>query len=546
MRSTSDSYIFGYSNRIGILLLLLFVALGAIWTRGMGLPLPVSRTSSAVSRKYLLLGLTAELASCFAMYFLALRSGPAAEGEQQINRIFLLATGQRPYIDFEWPWGPLFLYLPKWFSDLLHLSIPQGYFVFWTLCSLTGVVLLYATINRIDFPSRKKNAIFLLFLPCIVLSVLNMGTNYTWVRYLFPFLFLLQIYEIAKRPSNVVANQLRAGALAILFTAVLILISPEVTIAHAFACVVLLLPGWSSIAKRRRLAIYLATSLGIALIFAAAFKMHMLDSLINDGNGGNSFPIILAPAILAFFAAVFISACYLVQRARNRQINDNTITLIVFSIPMIAAALGRCDPAHLLLNGLGFFIAVLFYASNSAPFWKFSRNTFVLCFILLISLPTAWGWLLSLNNSAPAPFPAKAGVADLYPHHPSADKQFEAPFGYMPGGGFFYSSQIDYGFFDGLVRANMPDSFRTRIDELARHPQRDILLQHNILTGACNVDPSINRIMISVIFAFPYTAAAKHQESIRKPLCDYIRAHYTLAIPATAQNFQYELWTPKP
>jgi hypothetical protein len=26
---------------------------------------------------------------------------------------------------------------------------------------------------------------------------------------------------------------------------------------------------------------------------------------------------------------------------------------------------------------------------------------------------------------------------------------------------------------------------------------------------------------------------------------DYIRAHYSLAVPATAQNFQYELWTPK-
>ena len=40
--SASDSYIFGYNNRIGILLLLFFVALGVILTRGFNLNQPAS------------------------------------------------------------------------------------------------------------------------------------------------------------------------------------------------------------------------------------------------------------------------------------------------------------------------------------------------------------------------------------------------------------------------------------------------------------------------------------------------------------------------
>ena len=33
--SASDSYLFGYNNRAGIILLLLLVAVGVIWTRGL-------------------------------------------------------------------------------------------------------------------------------------------------------------------------------------------------------------------------------------------------------------------------------------------------------------------------------------------------------------------------------------------------------------------------------------------------------------------------------------------------------------------------------
>jgi hypothetical protein len=544
--STSDSYVFGYNNRIGILLLLLLASLGAILARGLRLVTIFHHNSAAIPRRYLWLSLTIELVACIGVYGLALRSGPAAEAEQQINRIWLLAAGHRPYIDFDWPWGPFFLYIPKWFAALLRLSLPQAYFLFWILCSLTGVVLLYAILNRIDFPTDKKIAIFFLFLPCVVFSALNMGTNYSWVRYLCPIFFILLIYQTSRKPSITAANQARACFLAVLFTAVLLLISPEVTIAHALACIALLYPKRTAPALRRRLTAYLAMLAALALLAAVAFQAHMLDALLIDGSGGNSFPIILAPAVIFFFAAVFVAAGYLVQRARTPAINDNTIAVLVFSIPMTAAALGRCDPAHILLNGIGFFLALFFYASTSTRWWTFTRNAFVICFLVLPSIGSVFFLVRSFIQPAPPAFPAHAGIAALYTHQPSSDNAFEAPFGYTPqASGFYVSPQIDYGFYDGILDASTPLAYRRKIDELARRPQRPLLLHRDIF-DVCEVRPDIDSALISILFTFPYTARAAHTDSVRKPLCDYIHAHYNLAVPATPQNFQYELWTPKP
>ena len=130
------------------------------------------------------------------MYFIAGRHCEFSEAEQQINRIWLTSIGKRPYLDFDWPWGPFFLYVPKWMSHLFHLTIPQVYFLFWLLASLLGIALLYATINLVDFPSARKPSVFVLFFLYAMLSIPNMGTNYTLVRYLCPTVFVLIVYRV--------------------------------------------------------------------------------------------------------------------------------------------------------------------------------------------------------------------------------------------------------------------------------------------------------------------------------------------------------------
>ncbi len=540
--STSDSYIFGYNNRVGIILLLVLVSFGAIWTKGLNFNFSSNGPSPKIPLKYLWLSLAIEFVVGAAMYLMAGKRASFGEPEYEVSRIWLLTQGKVPYRDFECNRGPFFLYPPKWLSDLFHLDVLRSYFVFWILVSLLGVLLLYATINLVDFPTARKTSIFFIFSGCAWLSVLNLGVNYALVRYFCPLYFILITYNVYRgNPRG--STQIRAGALALACTAVLALISPEITVAYVFACVVLLCP-WR--AGSRRIAAYSVMLAGLACLFGVAFKFGLFDDIPIDSQGANSFPIVLAPATLLFFAAVFVCACYMVQRLSRPVTRDNTVALLAFSLPMVAAALGRCDPGHIMLNGSGFLLAVFFFASAHPRAWKFYRNAFVVCFFVLSML---YGVFISIrlrNQIVPA-FPKNFDLHTFYPAvpPPRPEQPLQAPFGYTPvATGLYFSPDIDLGFYVDNWNANTPDAIRNKVDELARAPKRSLLLPRG-WPVLCKVDQTESGF-ISILFTFPYGARIVHPDSVRKPLCDYILDHYTLAAAGTPANFQYELWKPKP
>ncbi len=545
--STSESYIFGYNNTVGVVLLLLLASIGAIWTKGLNFNFSATGMSPKIPRKYLWMSLAVESAACAGMYLSTGRYGAFSEAEYDLSRTWLLSQGKHPFIDFEWSYGSGLLYLPKWLSDVTHLSIPQSYFLFWALASLAGIVLLYATINLIDFTSGHKTFIFICFSICALTGVVNMGVHYTWLRFLCPTYFILMIDKVGAVEGTTRAK-VNAGVLALVFTAVLLLISPEVAIAHAFACLVVLYPRRQALRRREKLLVHLGMTVSLLVLFVCAMKLRILDSIVSKGQGTDSFPIIVAPATLFYFCAVFICACYVVQRAFRADIRDNTIALIAFSVPMTVAALGRCDPGHILLNGVGFFIAVFFYASTSGRMWKLYCAGFVACFLTVGPLRGIQMQSHIFAFGSLPVFPQNAAPASLYPEGPRSNAAgfLEAPFGYRPeASGFYFSPQIDYGYYENLVDVSTPPAYQRKISELQEHPQRSILLPPGAFRS-CEVHDRNLRIFIGLLFDFPYTAKAVHRESVRKPLCDYVISHYTLQVPASAENFQYELWKPKP
>jgi hypothetical protein len=382
-----------------------------------------------------------------------------------------------------------------------------------------------------------------------------MGTHYTLLRYLCPLCFILLVQKAGIRAVQP-ATQLLAVLLALGFTACLLLVSPEVAIAHAFACMVLLFPRRSAISPASLgIPSYLAMMAGIIVIFAAASKLHVLDILFASGGGADSFPIPFAPTVLFFFVVVFLCACAIVCRWQHPDIQDNTVSLIVISIPMLAAALGRCDPGHIFLNGIGFFLAAAIYLSSSPHTWRLYRNTFIFAMLAILVLGSLFllpsvgmmGMRTIAEDSLPVA-PPKIDIFALYPElDPSrSDGRFEAPFGYKPNSiGSYLSSQIEYGFYEGAENANTPAAVNRKIDELARHPERAVLIREHTSHNVCTVDASLERSVISALFLFPYEARPSHTESVHKPLCDYILDHYQLAHPATLENYRYELWTPK-
>ena len=95
--SASDSYLFGYNNRVGILLLLFFIALGVVLTRGFNLkPTKASSSFRPLPRWMLVVSLLLVAVGCAAMYLLAGRYHGFGESYYLIDRINLLAQGRAP------------------------------------------------------------------------------------------------------------------------------------------------------------------------------------------------------------------------------------------------------------------------------------------------------------------------------------------------------------------------------------------------------------------------------------------------------------------
>jgi hypothetical protein len=440
---------------------------------------------------------------------------------------------------------PRVIYVPLWICRFLHLSIPDAYYLFWAIASLVGIILLYIMINLIDYPTRKRAEIFLLLGICWLLCIPSLGVSYSGLRFVTPLLFILLIYKVSRNEGRIAY----AGAcvLAFIFTAALFLISPETAIALACASSIVLyleMPiepgGWSYLT-------YFISLLSLAIVIVISYKSHVLDSVIFAGGGADSLPVIFAPVTLLYFAASFICACYLFRRIRRNGPRDNTVGIVIFSIPMTVAALSRCDPTHIFGNGSGILMATFFYASGFPRMWKIYRNAFITCFIVLNGLSAGAFFLIFHTSSSLLLLPEKADLASIYRESRSlrSDGVFEAPFGYKPNrGGVYLSSQIDYGYYDDLVNAGSLDAIRRKIDQLAQHPQRGVLLANNF-TNLCSTYPGTERVFLSVLLASPYLATPAHTQSIREPLCDYILIHYVLAEPAAPETFQYALWTPK-
>ena len=580
-RSASTSYVFGYNNKAGVILLLLSLAFGTLWSSEFRFSDGVEVVPSLIRRRTLLLALLFVLAGCAVMYALAGRFGGFGESSYEIDRAWLTSIGQRPYLDFEWPFGLALLYGPLAIRGLLHTSVPQSCYIFWGLNALLGVWLLYAVVNAIDYPSPHKRSIFLLLYSAWFFSIVTMGTHYTLTRYTLPLYFLLSVYRQWSRKD--ISFLVRGILMALLFAAILFLYSPETAI--AFGLVSTCLFPFSAKARNAPFyASFLAYMLGLAVLVGAAFKLHILDTVIASGGGADSFPIILCPHILLFCAALFICACYVRQQVLTGRSNGNSICLIALAVPMLPAALGRCDPGHVLFNGLGIFLASLVFLSGHKRAWKYTMPTFA---VIMIGLPLVGGlWsympllakcgidlLASAGQTSPINRMVRVAGAS-YIHHfgPRANEQkrlehldallngststvrelatiypgwnrgYLAPFGYKPNGfGSDLTTLVDYGRYEGDENANTPAAIDTKLDEIRDNPRRALLLPDNYDSN-CTIDVRAVRHEIEILFMAPYLKGVAHPQSLRAPICAYIQQHYVLQVPPTARTYSYGLW----
>jgi len=401
--SASYSWLFGYNNRAAVLLILVCAVTGAVWTRGRFLSLRRSGLTKAISRWPLWLSLGITVAVCLLMYLLAGNLRGFGESAYNIHRVWLLSLGKRPYLDFEWPFGVAQLYVPFWLSRLLSIGIAPAVYLYWALASLAGVTFLYAALGYVDYPTQRKNEIYLLLFFCTVGGLLSMGAQYTLLRYSAPLYFVLAVFDSARK-TRTPAQWIRLTVFSWMAAFFLFLLSPETALAFVIASALLLVPrslqGWPKPSKLQY-AILLA---GLAAIVAVALALHEFDTAKASGSGSESLPVILSLYSLFIFAEIAICSGAAYKLWTGRQPLDNTLA-DRFEHP---AAPSRFRPRRPRSHAL-------------QPDWPVLRDI-GLCFVFRTSMASVHPGLCSAVDRRRSPVDGQTSCQRWRTGHPSGNE----------------------------------------------------------------------------------------------------------------------------
>jgi len=567
--SNSSSWLFGYNNRAAVVLIVLFAIVGARWTHGAYLKLHTGQSQRMpLWPLWASLGYAAYV--CITAYRAHGHAGGYSESAYSIQRVWLMTLGKRPYIDFEWPFGVAQIYIPYALHQAFGIGIEPAVYLYWGVAVVTGIVLLYLAVRIIDYPSHHNAAIYCIVFALSAVGLNGMGAQYTPLRYSAPMFCIVAGYNTARKLQA--RNAWVRWIISMWFAAFLLfLISPEVALAFIVGCVLLTVPRKSEDWLQITVPLYALLCLGFAALCIIAARCHEFDTLRSSGGGAESLPIVfsLATFIVMLQIALCSGAAY--KFWTRQQPLDNTLALIALNVFLLPAAFGRADLGHLVLKTLPLTLATLFYLSGSGNSW---RSLGVTCLAALYVLPPVFDLAIPLahklrvhgqsstaasdtNRAAdgyPAfhvpgtPVPDQIDFASVYPgiDFSGAKATLAAPFGYMPRGWpvFYLSTQIDYGFYKGVENANSVAAIERRIAELQAHPDRNLLVAQGS-TNCKYFDVRAERGWIETLNQTVYLGKPKHLERPLWPLCQYIQEHYTMAIPASAENWNYELWTPK-
>ena len=585
----SESYLFGFSNRAALALtLLLFAGVGWLsWSGRLHFQLletpsdlPHPKTIPQPSRRALLVSVLLAI-GLSAIFFLLTRGGHGVgEAVYLLDRVGLLAQGLRPYRDFEFAYGPLQLFGPWLASRLLHLSLTDGYGLFWLLSTCLGLLALWFAVRWTDLPSQGKPATFCLLALILGAEIFGSGVNYNPLRYAAPLACLLAVYKVSRRNGALLRGFDRSTILTAMLSAGLLLgLSPEVGIVFCIA-VLCFLP-----ARRRavgelwvQFALSLATAFAVILFGAA--RMGVFETMKGFSAGGQNLPLLPGPHVLLFFAAFAVVLVYVTNPHHRERLFSSTALLAFYSLGMLPGALGRCDWAHVVGYELGIFLAALLLLTPNRMTRWISRTSLLMVFLLLftpgvtsiLSVIVKVQLYPALVHGEPTNFLGKrlveltersmrrsytptdvahkleriravARLPSTDPHvlFPVASQVLYAPFGYSPQRlGNVQAREIHEGHFMGGLNMLTPAQVQQKIAEMQTHPEQDLLVSPD---GLEQCEPFRGSpAELRALFLLPFVPKPRHQIALLAPVCDYIEHHYRVLVAATPQTADYALW----
>jgi hypothetical protein len=380
----SASYAFGFNNGVAIFalagLLMLVTLLRVLRGRfSAELTIKVSGIRHAngwtATKIAFVIACLAYAGLTFALYRYYAQSAPSLIWEPRhfLHRTWLMDVyGLRAYRDFSAEYGPILIYTPLWTYWLikpLGASYESAYFLCHLLLNIAGLWCVYYLFTRSKMPASARTIAFIViaiagFLP-------YMGLNGVLVRYLFPFAALLLGHQVVRRslrwPSPL-QSWLATILLVVTLVSANVLLSPEVGIAFILAWLcyaTLMMRRDYRVLGTSLIAYFLTALLGWALLPSSYYS-----SVIRFSQGANNLPLVPAAHLVFYFITMFLVVppllAFGMAKSKATDAAHGAIcgALGTLCLVMAPGALGRCDPPHVLLYGMGASILTMIGLAN--------------------------------------------------------------------------------------------------------------------------------------------------------------------------------------
>ena len=280
-------------------------------------------------------------------------------------------TGRPLYTQLEFAYGPLLLFPEIWVSRLLHCSMTAAYFTVLMVESSFGLLMMAFVLGQIPMRAPLRRAALALFALGAITP--HLGLNYTFFRFVSPYAVLL----VAARERRM----WRCAALLCAGEALEVLISPELAFALAVGVLVFgLLRAW------QRGWPWLVVALSPVLMLAAVlltFGRPFLHMTASFSRGALSLPVGPYPHILVLVVALVWLVPVALGRSLDLQdeLSARLLAVYAMSLAFLPAALGRCDPLHVMFDGVGMLMLSMFAISTAS---RRLQLTWVGCVAVLV------------------------------------------------------------------------------------------------------------------------------------------------------------------
>jgi hypothetical protein len=304
----------------------------------------------------------------FVLFYILINDTFYAEANYFTYRIELMTNQYRPYTDFEYAYGPSFLYIPFLISSIFKISVEFSYIFSYFIFTFISVLMLqYISIKIL----KDGYFIFVLTILAIYFN-LSLGLNYNLIRFITAYYLIIKLCEFSdiKSFSQFLFWQS-------LFLLVTYSISPEVFM--VYLVVSFLTQVFLYRKKTNEKVLFFSISV---IIFILLFQLEprYFNTFINFGKSASNFQFeftkIFSIGVLIFM--LFIVNTFMIINRKTYIDNKTIMSIYITSICFIPAIYshGVFDWVT-ALNSFGIFL--LFY-------YFFQIKTHIFLVLLAIGL----------------------------------------------------------------------------------------------------------------------------------------------------------------